>query len=124
MNKIILKLFEVVFLLCGSFISFRASGEALKSWFSIWLLSPYITQLLFTSFISCFYRKKYGYGTYYSSVVSSILILIFSILFYSNISSSTGCLVFLFGPFYLLFGGPIVFLIILQLLSMQKRFNV
>jgi hypothetical protein len=103
---------------------FRASGWNVSEvgLFEGWVIVPYI--IFFC--ISLLVKKTQTMNL--SLCMSSLLMFLFTLLFYSDISSSsTACLVFLFGPFYLLIGIPVFiglsFIIAKILISKQSSLN-
>jgi len=84
------------------------------SWFYPWALSPYVVYFLFS--------RRAEKGSPYAliaGVIGAVLMLAFTGLVYGNFmwfsKSSTGALVFIFAPFWMLVGGPLVLALLLAL---------
>jgi hypothetical protein len=98
-----------VLLLLSSIVSslrmLRASGWNLEIWQDCaWVVLPYVI-----FFCVSFLMKKSPLIDL-SICITSLFMLIFTFLFYIDISStSTACLIFLFAPFYLSIGSPVLF---------------
>lgn len=97
-----------IFLLLSSTVailrSLQASGWNLEIWRECaWVVSPYVI------FFCVSFLMKRSPVTDLSTCIASLFMLVFTLLFYMDISStSTACLIFLFAPFYLLIGIPVL----------------
>jgi hypothetical protein len=89
-----------------------AGWEFQWDWFYLWTLSPYIALFALSRYVGRFNSLAAGAGC-----VAAVLMLGFTLFAYGDgmyiHSSSTSALIFIYAPFYLIFGGPVVFCIAL-----------
>jgi hypothetical protein len=94
--------FTFVTMLYGACWKFEWSG------FYPWALSPYVAFFALRLFFGRFSPFAAGAGC-----IAAVLMLSFTLLAYGDSmyihTSSTSALIFIFAPFYLLVGGPVVF---------------
>jgi len=107
--ELILLLFSAVF--AGTRITSGSQGNSEDLDWLAWVLFPYIAFFCVSIFI-----KVYGYFAKKSDFVnlmgciSALFMFFLTLLFYMDVSStSTSCLIFIFGPIYLLLGIPVFF---------------
>ena len=106
-------------------IGFEASNwKEILTFSNIWIILPYISFFIISTVANKISKSP---NVSQASCITAILILIFTLLvyidaFYISISS-TSALVFLFVPFYLLFGGPILFIIIFKIISRIHKYQ-
>lgn len=99
------------------YIMLKAAGWELSSAvLHLWAILPYIVFFIISSIVS---HRKRSSIVHKAASITSVLMLAVSLTIYIDgmfiHATSTSFLLFMFVPFYLLFGGPLIFAIILHI---------